>query len=144
LDRLPRADRADLRTWSAARPSRDLLDPVGSAGLYVHDLQHGHVPQQVASRHDQARLCASDASAADHRAADPLRHGLLRRVPRLRHAAHVHGRVLYRGFALVPLPALPLRPPRRPVHHALAAAERLLTRSATAGTPAVAFSWGVA
>lgn len=60
------------------------------------------------------------------RAADALRHHILRGVPRLWHAAYCDDLLLCGCLALVPLPAVSLRPSRRTVHNALAAPEGLL------------------
>ena len=56
-----------------------------------------------------------------------LRGHLLRGVPRLRHAARGDDGVLHHRLGVVRLPPLQVRETRRPVHHGLAAAGRLLT-----------------
>ena len=76
---------------SAARPGDHLLDPVGPAGLHLHADQRDHVPQEVAARHDQARLRASVPPAPGAGAARAVRGHLLRGVPGLRHAADRDG-----------------------------------------------------
>ena len=88
VDRLPGADRAHLRARRSARPGHHLLDPVGAARLHVHDLQHGDVPQEVAARHHQARLCPPVPPDAGNASAGAVRGHLFRGVPRLRHPAH--------------------------------------------------------
>ena len=65
------------------------------------------------------------------RPAGALRDHLLRGVPGLWHPVGRDDRLLHRGVAVVPLLALSLREPWRPVHHALAAPEGLLSRNET-------------
>ena len=78
--------------------------------------------------YDQARLRSPVPSAAGPRAALALRGHLLRGVPRLRHAARRDDGVLYGRVDLVPLPSLPIRSPRRPVHDAVAPPAGILRR----------------
>jgi L-asparagine transporter-like permease len=110
----------------------------GLLGYTVHVVQHGHVPKQVAARKHQARIRASVPSAARHRAPGAVLDDLLRGVPRIWNAARGDDGVLYRRFAVVPLPPLQVRPPRRSVHDAVAAAAGLLIRLTRKAAGAIA------
>ncbi len=66
VDRLPGADRAHLRARRAARPGHHLLDPLGPARLHLHDLQHDHVPAEVAARHRSSAAMSTRSIRSRH------------------------------------------------------------------------------
>ena len=112
---------------SPAQPGDHLLDPVGRARYTFMSINIVMFRQEMAARLDPARLHAPVPSAAGDRAVRALRGHLLRDLPRLRLAADRHDALLHPGLAVVPLLPLPVRAPRRPVHHAVAEAAGLLS-----------------